>query len=336
MSKLAEIIEIAGERFQQIAPAGMQYNAEKSFAIQVLKSNKYLMDIAEREPASLQQALINVAAIGLSLSPAEKLAYLIPRKGKVCLDVSYIGMCRIATNSGSIQWIQSELVYSNDKFTHIGAGERPVHEFDPFLTSEQRGEFRGAYCVAKTSGGDYLTTMMNADEIYSVRDRSEAYKAYISKNKTCPWVTDFIPMAKKTVVRRGYNMWPRTDQHRMERMALAVQISNDNEQFESIQQTSPDLGQVTDEQKIYFDQLITQGNAIDMYALSQTISAPEMSNLYHSFEKGEKGKYQRIVDELIRNGAGEFDTYLAEFQDGGDVENEISATAYQLIQDRAV
>jgi len=233
-SQVAEVIEIVSERFNQIAPQGMQYNAEKGFAIQVLKGNDYLMKIATKHPQSLQQlqqALVNVAAIGLSLSPAEKLAYLIPRKGKVCLDVSYMGMCRIATNSGSIQWIQADLVYASDTFTFKGAGERPSHEFDPFATIEQRGEFRGGYCIAKTSGGDYLTTMMNAEDIFGIRDRSESYKANQQKS---PWYSDFGQMAKKTVVRRAFNMWPRTDQNQVDRMALAVQISNDNEGFEPI------------------------------------------------------------------------------------------------------
>jgi recombination protein RecT len=108
-----------------------------------LSANDYLKSIAEKNPASLLQSVKNVASIGLSLSPAEKLAYLVPRKGKVCLDVSYVGLCRLATNSGSIEWIQAELYYSNDKFTNTGIGERPVHEFDGFATIEQRGDFRG-------------------------------------------------------------------------------------------------------------------------------------------------------------------------------------------------
>lgn len=333
MSEVAEVIEIVSERFNQIAPQGMQYNAEKGFAIQILKANNYLMEIATKHPSSLQQALTNVAAIGLSLSPAEKLAYLIPRKGKVCLDVSYIGMCRIATNSGSVQWIQAEMVYSEDTFNFTGAGERPSHVYDPFATIEKRGEFRGAYCMAKTAEGDYLTTMMSAEDIRGIRDRSEA-----AKKESGPWCSDFGQMAKKTVVRRAFNMWPRSDQHQMERMAMAVDISNQNEGFAPLV-SSPDLGQYTDEAKKYFDQLIETSNAIEMYVLQRTTPNAEFTNLYHSFDKA-KGKFQRVIDTLTSDGKRDFDEYEMLYNDamqGGDevaieeLKGEVSDAAWELI-----
>jgi len=335
MSNVAEVIEIVSERFNQIAPQGMLYDAEKGFAIQVLKGNDYLMKIATKHPSSLQQALTNVAAIGLSLSPAEKLAYLIPRKGKVCLDVSYMGMCRIATNSGSIQWIQAELVYKNDTFTFKGAGERPSHEFDPFATIEQRGEFRGAYCIAKTSGNDYLTTMMSAEDVHGIRDRSESYK---SNQKKSPWYSDFGQMAKKTVVRRAFNMWPRTDQNQVDRMALAVNISNENEGFEPIK-TSPDLGQVTDEQKAFFDQLLKNSDALEMYVFQRTTPATEMINLYNSFDK-DITKYKKLIDSLTADGKEEFEKYQIDYyaaEQSGDTDGiqelqlEVSEAAWEII-----
>jgi recombination protein RecT len=323
MSEIAKVLnnELLEKQFTQIAP-DMKWEAERGFAIQILKANDYLMNLATQNPESLQAAVKNVASIGLSLSPAEKLAYLIPRKGKVCLDISYMGLCRIATNSGSIQWVQAQLVYSNDKFSFVGAGEKPVHEFDPFATIEQRGEFRGGYCVAKTSGGDFLTTMMSADEIYGIRDRSEAYKAFISKKKLCPWVTDFVPMACKTIVRRAFNMWPRTDQHSLERMAKAVQISNDNEGIE-MATSSPDLGQYSDEAKVYFDQLITASDAVGMVVFKHTKTEAEWNNLYHSFDKGQKGKYQKVIDSLYLKGESMVRDYV-------DVINEAVASGEEI------
>lgn len=340
MSNIGEVIEATSERFTEIAPKGMLYPAEKGYAIQILKANDYLFGIAEKHPASLQQAIVNIAAIGLSLSPAEKLAYLIPRKGKVCLDISYMGMCRIATNSGSIEWIQAELVYSNDEFSQASVGEKPHHKFNPFAKIEKRGDFIGGYCVAKTSGGDYLTTMMSAEDIYGIRDRSEAYKSYLKNGRSCPWVSDFGPMAKKTIVRRGFNMWPKTDKHNLDRMAAAVQISNENEGFELLK-TSPDLGQYTDEMKIYFDQLLTDDNAMGIYVLQRTIESATYNNLYHSFEKGQKGQYQKIIDDLYRKGKEIFGQYVDGYREAreiGDdmaitqIREEISEDAFNLIE----
>ena len=297
MSEIAEVIEIAQERFNEIAPSGLLYASEKGFAVQALKNNDFLMKVAHDQPQSLQQAITNVAAIGLSLSPAEKLAYLIPRAGKICLDVSYIGFCRLATNSGAIEWIQAELVAKDDTFTSRGMGERPDHDFDGFATLEERGGFRGVYCTAKTTKGDYLTTLMSAADVFGIRDRSEAYK----RNQSGPWATDFGEMAKKSVVRRAYKMWPQSDERANERMTLAVHLSNENEGFKPIV-SSPEIRDFTLDQKAYLDQMIEASNATGMAAFRSTLEEGVWIALYHSFPHGEKGKYQKIMESLVSKG----------------------------------
>ena len=299
------------ERFHNIAPAYMKFESEKGFAIQILKNNDFLMGVAKNHPQSLQQALTNVAAIGLSLNPAEKQAYLIPRTvksgdkyvTKIFLEPSYMGLIKLATDSGSIEWVQALPVYSNDTFEFTGVGEKVKHVFKAFDPIEKRGDFIGAYCTAKTAGGDYLVNMMNAEQIYSIRDRSEAWKSFkAGKVKSGgPWETDFIQQAKKTVMRQAFNTWPRTNLHRL---AEAVSISNENEGFEPLV-TSPELGQYTAETKEYFDQLISKNDALNMFVLQCKLNDQgdtAFTNLYHSFEKGQKGKYQAIVKELLDKG----------------------------------
>ena len=202
------------DRFLAIAPENMKFEAEKGFALQALKNNDSLAATVQNDIVSFQMAITNVAAIGLSLNPAEKLAYLLPRKGKVCLDVSYMGMMKLATDSGSIEWVQANMVCANDSFTDNGPGNRPDHSFNSFAKPSERGEWVGAYCVAKTPSGDYLTTTMTIDELKGIQARSEAWK----KNKG-PWITDFAEQCKKTVVRRAFKMWPRSTG--MERLTAA-------------------------------------------------------------------------------------------------------------------
>lgn len=305
MSELAEVIQLTEERFNAIAPAYLKYDAEKGFAVQLLSNNSYLHKVATGCPQSLQQAITNVAAIGLSLNPAEKLAYLIPRNVKIAnnqwqsrvfLEPSYMGLIRLATDSGSIKWLQANCVYANDTFIDNGPGERPTHNYEAFST--ERGEFVGVFCVAKTQDGDHLTTIMPASEVFAIRDRSEAWK----EKKAGPWATDFNEMAKKAVVRRAFKTLPRTDERRMAMLAQAVELSNQNEGFEPIL-TSPEIRDFTADQKAYFDQLITSSNKLEMYAFLTSVDESVRNNLYHSFEKGTKGKYQRLVDDLYKNGA---------------------------------
>lgn len=309
-----QAIEGTEKRFLSIAPKDIKFDSEKGFAVQLLKSNDYLMQVAQKNPQSLQQAISNVAAIGLSLNPAEKHAYLISRnvkvgknrwENKIYLEPSYMGLIKLATDSGSILWVQANVVYEKDTFMDNGPGNAPTHTHNPL--SADRGEFAGVYCVAKTKDGDFLTTVMPKADVESIRERSESWKKY----KTGPWETDFNEQAKKSVIRRAFKTWPRTN-HRA--MAEAVHLSNENEGFEPIL-TAPEIGQFTADQKGLFDQMIVGNDAIGMFVFSQTLDDQSVfTSLYHSFEKGQKGKYQKIIDALLNDGQTMVNEYLDEIE----------------------
>ena len=192
------------------AETGLNFEREAGFAIQAIQGNDYMTKIAMGNRQSVVNAVTNIAAIGISLNPAKKQAYLVPRDGKVCLDISYMGLMDLAMATGAIRWAQAEIVHANDSFALNGLDRPPTHNYDPF--SEDRGELKGVYVVVKTNDGDYLTETMSVNEVNDIRDRSSAWKAYIEKNKSCPWVTDWSEMAKKTVVKRAYKYWPKTEQ----------------------------------------------------------------------------------------------------------------------------
>ena len=202
---------------QEVAPAfhavsvdrGIVFAREAEFAVQALCASDYALKIARENPQSVRDAVTNIAAIGISLNPAKKQAYLVPRKGAICLVISYMGLLDLAIQSGSILWGQAELVYAADKFTMNGHDKPPTHERNPF--AKDRGELVGVYCVVKTCDGDYLTCTMTAAEVYAIRDRSDAWKAHKEKGKSCPWVTDEGEMVKKTVIKRAQKTWPRSD-----------------------------------------------------------------------------------------------------------------------------
>lgn len=200
----------AKDAFESVlSDRSINFEREAEFAIQVLQSNDYALGLATKNRQSVINAVTNVAAIGISLNPAKKQAYLVPRDGKICLDISYMGLIDLATATGSIKWAKAAVVKANDRFTLNGFDKPPEHQFDPF--SKDRGEPIGAYVVVKTADGDYLTEVMSAGDINEIRNRSSAWKAWIEKNKKCPWVTDWDEMAKKTVIKRAYKTWPKTD-----------------------------------------------------------------------------------------------------------------------------
>lgn len=212
------------EELAQIHKA-VNYKKEASFALQILTDNAYLQSVALGDQDSLKRAIINVAAIGLSLNPVQKLAYLIPRSKKVCLDISYRGYVQLAIDLGALKWVNAEVVRSKDEYTYLGMGREPIHKFNPF---QDRGEIVGAYCLAKTHDGEFILTQMSGEEILAIRDRSDsflAYKAGTAKNS--PWASDESEMIKKTVIKRGAKSWPMTDTRSKERFEQAIDVTND-------------------------------------------------------------------------------------------------------------
>jgi len=196
----------AEDGFQSVlVDRSLNFEREAGFAIQVLTSNDYVAKLAAGDRQSVVNAVTNIAAIGISLNPAKKQAYLVPRKGKICLDISYMGLIDLAIQSGSIMWAQAGLVHANDAFTLNGFDRPPTHSFNPF--SKDRGDVVGAYVVVKMHSGDYLTECMSREDIDAIKNRSESVKA----GKQSPWDTDYGEMAKKTVVKRAYKYWPKSD-----------------------------------------------------------------------------------------------------------------------------
>lgn len=209
LSIVREDVYSVRERFDKMAGGALNFEREAGFAIQILTGNDYAMRIATENRQSVINAVTNVAAIGISLNPAKKQAYLVPRDGRICLDISYMGLLDLAIQSGSVMWGQAELVYEQDRFELNGFDKPPLHNRNPF--SKDRGPIMGVYVVVKTRDSDYLTATMSIADVYDIRNRSSAWKAWEQKQKKCPWVTDEGEMIKKTVIKRAYKLWPKTD-----------------------------------------------------------------------------------------------------------------------------
>tara|TARA_R110000851_G_scaffold303346_1_gene460911 strand:- start:1111 stop:1944 length:834 start_codon:yes stop_codon:yes gene_type:complete len=216
MSNLIEYISNQESLFLPVlSDESVVWEKEKQFAIQAIQANDYLAKIANNNQASLQNAIVNIASIGISLNPALKHAYLVPRKGGVCLDLSYMGLLHLAQSSGVILWGQCKIVRANDTYQNQGLSKEPSHLSNTF---GDRGDIVGAYCTVKTIDGDYLTEEMSIAEIFDIRARSEAFK-----KGNGPWKTDEGEMIRKTVVKRAYKYWPKC-----ERLGSAIQMLNDN------------------------------------------------------------------------------------------------------------
>jgi len=218
----------AENRFMAIAEKqdnGLVFQTEGMFALQKLKESKALR---ECRPDTIYDAIINVASIGLSLNPATSHAYLVPRNGKACLDISYRGLTEIATKSGAVVYAKAVLVHERDDFQFEGVHQMPHHKFDPF--SEERGQIIGGYCVAKLPDGSFLIDTMTIREIYKVRDTSKA--------KNGPWKDWPEEMMKKTLIKRASKTWPHNSM-----MQMASSIINEHEGIDTDIRDTPEDGE---------------------------------------------------------------------------------------------
>jgi recombination protein RecT len=223
------------QRFDQIASRHklVTWAEESQFAIQAIQANEKLFQC---EPRTVQNAIINVASIGLTLQPALGYAYLVPESVKYkdqnnkeywvqecSLKVSFKGLMKIATDSGSIKWCKAEVVKEKDTFEYKGPCSMPNHIMQPFA---DRGATVGVYCIAKTHDGDYLVDIMGSAEIAKIKNAAKT-----------KYVWDAWPdeMAKKAIIKRASKQWPKTDQS--DRLDQAIEVVNEYEGSESMDVT---------------------------------------------------------------------------------------------------
>jgi recombination protein RecT len=202
-----------------------KWSTEIMFAMQVLRGNELLQ---KADQQSIKNAIVNVALTGTTLNPAKGMAYLVPRDGKCCLDLSYRGLAGIAMDSGSVKHIAPKLVYTFDKFEYkeIDGEAHIVHEknFSPpedFCKGPEKfwEYIVCGYVVAILHDGTKIIT-----EPLPKWKLEKAMKTSKTSSGKTPWRTHPDEMCLKTLVKHSYKLLPQTD-----RMAEAVAILNEHE-----------------------------------------------------------------------------------------------------------
>lgn len=192
-------------RFEKVSNTNgylVKWEQESQFAIQALQKNDLLRKCATE---TIENSIINIAACGLTLNPADGYAYLVPEYNKstkrqeCMLRISFKGLIKAATDSGVIKWVRAEIVKENDTFAYNGPCEAPKHEMNPF---SERGASVGVYCIAKTSEGDILADTMPWSEVDKIKG---AAKTQMVWNQ---WPEE---MAKKAIIKRAAKQWPKSD-----------------------------------------------------------------------------------------------------------------------------
>lgn len=142
---------------------------------------------------SLLGAMVQCAQLGLEPDPRLGLAYLVPY-GKDCqLIIGYRGLIQLARRSGDVATVEAHVVYEHDHFDcQWGTEAHLTHR--PLILGD-RGEAVMVYALAKFADGSALWEVMSRADVDAIRARSKT-------SSNGPWKTDYLEMARKTVVRR--------------------------------------------------------------------------------------------------------------------------------------
>ena len=259
----------------------LDFVKEAEFAKQLLVRNSYLLDVARKNPDSLHAAISNVAAIGVSLNPALAFAYLVPRKGEICLDISYRGLVKLATDTGIVKAMKAELVYEHDDFEYHGFHEKPTFNANPF---DDRGELKGVYAMALLTDGSVLVETMKIDEVNQIRDDSESYKSAKSKGensyqlKECVWVKYYTEKVKITVIKRAYKTLPTSKGMELVGQAIDAMNYHDGIDFDK----PKELIEITytDEELKEYQRCIDEGDFFNLFSLKNSLD-PEAQMTLH-------------------------------------------------------
>jgi recombination protein RecT len=185
--------------------------------------------LKECTPISLFTAVMNASRLGLEIGQH---AHLVPFKNKsgnveCSMIPDFKGLVHLAVNSGKVKHIDVRVAYKDDDFDYA-LGSEPYIRHKPKLGGlRHQDNILCFYTIAwLTDGMVIIGEPMTKDEVDAIRKRSKAAN-------DGPWVTDYVQMGKKTVVKRDCKMLPQTPE-----LTAAIELDNRAE--------SGELGTVSD------------------------------------------------------------------------------------------
>jgi len=210
-----ELLEWAKPKIAAVLPKHI--TPERMVALVTLAAMK-TPRLKECQPLSLVNALFNASRLGLEIGQH---AHLVPfRNNKLgiteCVLIpDYRGLIGLAVRSGKVKHIDARVVYKDDEFDYQ-LGSAPFIKHKPKLDGDRSdGNIFAFYSVAHlVDGTPVFDEPMSKAEVDAVRARSRA-------KDDGPWVTDYVAMGKKTVVKRAAKFLPQSPE-----FAAAIELDN--------------------------------------------------------------------------------------------------------------
>lgn len=162
----------------------------------------YDSKLVQCTPESLFGGVLETLKLGLTIGGPAQESWLVPFKNgktgqlEATLIIGYQGYRNLIDRSRAVIDLHPRAVYANDDFDfEFGTSPRVHHKPHWMVSQPEPGDFICAYAVARLRGGGVQLEVMPKAEIDAHRARSKA-------GREGPWVTDYVPMALKTTIRK--------------------------------------------------------------------------------------------------------------------------------------
>lgn len=205
LTKSMSIAELIKAMEPEIRKALPEVITPERFTRMALSALNTTPKLRECTPMSFLAALMNAAQLGLEPNTPLGQAYLIPYNNKGVMEcqfqIGYKGLIDLSYRNPQMQIISAQAVYENDEFEYE-LGLNPKLEHRPTLGD--RGEVRLFYGLFKLVNGGYGFEVMSktAMDEYA-KEYSKAFDSSFS-----PWKSNYIGMAKKTVIKQALKYAP--------------------------------------------------------------------------------------------------------------------------------
>lgn len=205
LTKSMSIAELVKAMEPEIRKALPEVITPERFTRMALSALNTTPKLRECTPMSFLAALMNAAQLGLEPNTPLGQAYLIPYNNKGVMEcqfqIGYKGLIDLSYRNPQMQIISAQAVYENDEFEYE-LGLNPKLEHRPTLGD--RGEVRLFYGLFKLVNGGYGFEVMSktAMDEYA-KEYSKAFDSSFS-----PWKSNYIGMAKKTVIKQALKYAP--------------------------------------------------------------------------------------------------------------------------------
>ena len=179
------------KKLNEVLGSEKKASAFISSVISVANGNKQLRMC---QPMSILSSAMIAATLDLPVVPTLGMAYILPYKGTATFQIGYKGILELAMRSGEFQNIIDEVVYegqlvSKNRFTGEYVFDEDAKKSDKPI---------GVMARFDLVNGFSKTIFWTIEEIEAhAKKFSQAYRSGYNS----PWKTDYLSMAKKTVVK---------------------------------------------------------------------------------------------------------------------------------------